>query len=101
MGGHCIWAKWGRFVISPVLCLLAYGDTALNFSSPMLAFGVHKQGCDNDTFRAVFPASGYPGTPKHCKTRENANRQIDPSFPPSLGGTQEVCTLAVTGIDEV
>ena len=24
-----IWAKWGRFVIFPVLCLLVYGDTAL------------------------------------------------------------------------
>ena len=28
-GRSCIWAKWGRFVIFPVLCLLAYGDTAL------------------------------------------------------------------------
>ena len=26
---YCIWAKWGRFVIFPVLCLLAYGETAL------------------------------------------------------------------------
>ena len=24
------WAKWGRFVMFPVLCLLAFGDTALN-----------------------------------------------------------------------
>ena len=28
-GASCIWAKWGRFVIFPVLCLLAFGDTAL------------------------------------------------------------------------
>ena len=28
-GISCIWAKWGRFVIFPVRCLLAYGDTAL------------------------------------------------------------------------
>ena len=27
--GGGIWAKWGRFGIFPVLCLLAYGDTAL------------------------------------------------------------------------
>ena len=30
-----------------------------------------QKGCDNDTFCAVFPASGYFGTPKHCKAREN------------------------------
>ena len=28
-GGYLRWAKWGRFVIFPVFCLLAYGDTAL------------------------------------------------------------------------
>ena len=28
-GGGSTWAKWGRFVIFPVLCLLAFGDTAL------------------------------------------------------------------------
>ena len=28
-GAPCIWAKWGLFVIFPVLCLLANGDTAL------------------------------------------------------------------------
>ena len=35
-GPPCIWAKWGRFVIFPVLCLLAYGETAsqvLGFTS--------------------------------------------------------------------
>ena len=26
---NSIWAKWGRFVIFAVLCLLSYGDTAL------------------------------------------------------------------------
>ena len=25
----CMWAKWGRFLVFPVLCLLAHGDTAL------------------------------------------------------------------------
>ena len=37
-----IWAKLGRFVNFPVLCLLAYGDTALK---PLFlrAFGAHKK----------------------------------------------------------
>ena len=61
-------AKWGRFVIFPVPCLPAYGDTALKF---LQACGAHEKGCDQYTSRAVFPASGYLGTPKHCKTREN------------------------------
>ena len=33
--------KWGRFVAFPTICLLACGDT---------------NGCDIDTFRAVFPS---------------------------------------------
>ena len=52
---YCTWAKWARFVIFPVLCLLAYGDTALK-SWFLLAFGGHKKGCDNDILRAVFPS---------------------------------------------
>ena len=28
-GLRTTWAKWGRFGLFPVLCLLAYGDTAL------------------------------------------------------------------------
>ena len=38
-------------------------------SSPgfFTSIGAHKKkaGCDNDTFRAVFPSVGYLGTPKH------------------------------------
>ena len=49
-GEGCIWAKWG-----PVLCLLAFGDSALT-SKFLLALGAHKKGCDNDTFRAIFPS---------------------------------------------
>ena len=33
-----------------------------------------------------FPASGYLGTPKHCKTRENTKWQIDPALPPPHSG---------------
>ena len=61
----------GKFVIFPVLCLLAYGDTALK-SYFLLVFLAHKKGCDNDTFRAVFSQHlGILGTPKHRKTKEN------------------------------
>ena len=49
------WAKWGRFVIFPVLCLLVYGDIALK-SWFLLAFGARTKGRDSDTFRAVFPS---------------------------------------------
>ena len=54
-----IWAKWGRFVIFPVLCLLAY---FIHCSQILVfaRFGAHRKGCNNDTSRAVFPsASGY------------------------------------------
>ena len=40
-GEGCIWAKWGRFVIFPVLRLLAFGDTAL-LSLFLLALGARK-----------------------------------------------------------
>ena len=51
-----MWARWGQFVISIVLCLLAYGEIALKswFSQ---AFGVHIKGCDSDPFRAVFSST--------------------------------------------
>ena len=51
--------KRGQPVIFPVLCLLACGDTALK-SLSLLAFGVHKFGCDNDTFHAAFPSIWVP-----------------------------------------
>ena len=35
-----------------------------------------QKGRDNDTFRAVFPVSGYLGNPKHCKTRETQNGKL-------------------------
>ena len=40
-------------------------------------------GADNGTFRAVFPSIRVTWDPKHCKTKENAKRQIDPVLPPS------------------
>ena len=71
----CLWATWRRFVIFPVLCLLAYGDTALK-SQLLLAFGARKKGSENVVFRAV----------KHCKIRENAKGQIDHVLPPTWVG---------------
>ena len=40
----------------PVLCLLAYGDYLLSNPSFFQQFGTHKEGYDNDTFRAAFPS---------------------------------------------
>ena len=60
-GNPCTWAKWGRFVIFP--CAL---PQTLIFTS---IWDTHKKGCDNDTFRAVFPSiwvSG-PGKPNQRK----------------------------------
>ena len=51
----CPLAKWGRFVLVPVLCLLAYGG----HRSQVLvlpAFGAQRKGCDSDISRAVFPS---------------------------------------------
>ena len=80
--GLCIWAKWGRFGIFPVLCLLAYGDTALK-SYFLLAFEAHtRRGVILTFFVLFFPAFGFLGTPKHYKTRENEKCQIDPVLPP-------------------
>ena len=32
-----------------------------------------QKGCNNDSFRAVFPSIWYLETPKQCKTRETEN----------------------------
>ena len=69
-----------------MLCLLAFGDTALKSYFFVTSTWAHKKGCDNDTFRAIFPASGYLVTPKHCKTRKNAKCQIDPVLPSHRAG---------------
>ena len=54
--------KWGRFLVLPVLCLLAYGDTALK---AWFLLGVIV------TLLELFlPTSEYFETPKYCKTRE-------------------------------
>ena len=58
----CIWAKWGRFVIFHVLCLLAYGDT-------------HFSCC-------FFPVSDYPGIPAHCKQGKTHNNDKSTLFYP-------------------
>ena len=80
----CIWAKKGRLIIFPVLCLLAFGDTALK-SSFLLAFGAHtKRGFkpfDNDNSCVFFKAFGYLGTPEYCKTRENDKSTL--FYPPT------------------
>ena len=39
------------------------------------------------------PAFGYFGSPKHCKTRENAKWQIDPALPPHWGWISRICTI--------
>ena len=41
-GPPCTWAKRGRFVLFPVLCLLAYGDTTLKSSFTSI-WGAQKQ----------------------------------------------------------
>ena len=47
-------------------------ETLLSGPSYYWHLGRTKQGCDNDTFRAVFPSIWVRGTPKHRKTRETA-----------------------------
>ena len=58
--------------------------------SPVVVFtsiwGAHKRGVTMTLFVLFFKAYGYVGTPKHCKTRENAKWQIDPLLPPQGGG---------------
>ena len=86
----CIWATWGRFVILPVLCLLAYGDTALK-SEFLLAFGAHKKGCDNDTFRAVFLGIlRPPNAAKKGKTQNDKSTLFYPPNPPFYQGVTNV-----------
>ena len=47
-------------------------------------WGAHKKGCDDDIFVLLFLASGYFGTPKHCRTREKTKWQISTLlYPPS------------------
>ena len=84
-GWGCIWAKWGRFVIFPVLCLLAYGDTALK-SEFLLAFGAHKKGCNNDTFRAVSPTIWVSWDLKTLQNKGKRKMTIDPALPPHRVG---------------
>ena len=45
--------KLGSISHFSVLCLLAFGDTALK-SWFLLAFGAHEKGCRNEPFRAFF-----------------------------------------------
>ena len=62
-GLSCIWAKWGRFVMFPVLCLLAFEDAALK-SQFLLSLEAHKKGCGNDTFCPVIPSVWVSWSPK-------------------------------------
>ena len=66
------------FVIFPVLCLLAYGDTALK-SQFLLAFRAHKIGCDNDDFRAVF--AQHVGILEHPNAAKQGKKQNDKLTP--------------------
>ena len=76
---HCIWARWGRFVIFPLLCLLAYGDTALK-SEFLLAFEAPKKGCDNDIFRAVFPSIWVSWDPQTLQNKGKSKMTNRPCF---------------------
>ena len=82
-GGGSIWAKWGRSVGFPVLCLQAYGDTVLK-SWFLLVVRAHHKGCDNDTFHAVFPISGYIATPQYCKKAKTQNDRSFLFYPPPV-----------------
>ena len=72
-----------------VLCLLAYGDTAfkLYFSK---AFGAHKRGVIMTLLVLFFPASGYLGTPKYCKTGKPLKMTNRRGFTPPQGGGAHV-----------
>ena len=61
---------WSFFSVA---FLLSFGATALKSFSFTSTWGT-QHGCDNDTFRAAFSASGCIGTPKPC-----------PSFPCFFG----------------
>ena len=81
-GAGCIWAKSCRFVIFPVLCLLALGAHCSQVLAFTCIWGAHKWQWH---FRRVFPASGLLGTPKCCKIRQSAKWQIDPVSPSRQG----------------
>ena len=72
--------KWGRFVIFPVLCLLAFGDSALQ-SQSALAFGHTKRGLAMTLLLLFFPSILVSWDPKYCKTRETQNDKST-LFPP-------------------
>ena len=64
-----------------VLCLLAFGDTALK-SEFLLAFGAHKKGCDRDTFRAVFPSIWVSWDPQTRQNKGKRKMTTRPRFTP-------------------
>ena len=88
----CIWAKRGRFVIFPVLCLLASGDTALK-TYFLLAFGAHKKGCDNGIFRAVFPSIWVSWNPQTLQNKGKRKMTNRPCFTIPLSPPLEKCSV--------
>ena len=92
--GGCIWAKSCRFVTFPMLCLLAFGDAARK-SYFLPAFGPHKKGCDNDTFRAVFPSIWVSWDPQTLQNKRKHKMTNRPCFTPPQGGLEHFGMQAV------
>ena len=61
--------------------LLAHGDTALK-SYFLLRFGAHKKGCDNDTFRAIFPSIWVSWDPQTLQNKGKHKMTNRPCFTP-------------------
>ena len=57
-------AERGRFVILPVFCMLAFGDTALK-SWFLLPPAAREKRCDDEMFVLFFPASEDQETSKN------------------------------------
>ena len=86
------WAKWGRFFIFPVLCLLLYG-TLLSSPSNLVftsIWDLHlgrththtKRGVTMTRFVLFFPTSGYFGTPKTLPNKGKHKMNNRPCFAP-------------------
>ena len=95
-GGSCLWAKWGRVVVFPLLCLLAFGDTLL--SSPIFTGTPNstliKQSTKQGDIRAAselirnfhsFPLSGTPVVQSFPQSEGSENLQ-NQDFPEELQG---------------
>ena len=76
-----MWAKWGRFVIFPVLCLPAFGDTALKSEFFNQHLGHTKRAVTMTLFVLLsqhLGISGPPNTVEQAKTQNDKSTLFNP-----------------------